>query len=301
MAEYTQEIIHQFELTKGVPLDVRNYIDKFVEFDTKIPKTKRYPGLITWVDDKKMFYICSDKTSAPKTIVEFLSSAGVKSITLAEETPVVYGRSARSARTAIRSTIYDQLNATNPSSGDIVTVEPLQVSFIYDGTKWRYLSGIYNFTSISEFNIFPNELKVIGNKVLIGNIDDTDKDEYLITNNYKLTQKVTKIQKEEKKEYQFLNDCYYDIDGVLHYYFGNMLYQLGEKILVKENFKITRNTKIFHNLKSSLVFAIFRINSINSEINNIIINPELKYLDDNEVEIQSKSDVEGRLILITNI
>lgn len=291
MAAYTQEIIHQFDLTKGVPLDVRCYLDKFANFDTKIPKTKRYPGLITWVADRKTFYICSDKTSAPKTIIEFLSGAGVSSINIDE--PQSRGRSVRN----LRSTIYDQLNATNPKSGDIVTVEPIKVSFIFDGANWRYLSGIYNFSSISDYNNFPNELKIVGNKVLIGN----NKDEYLITTNYTLTQKVTEVSKQLKNEFKYLNDCYYDIDGVLHYYFNGMLYQLGEKIMVKENFQIDKNTKISHNLNSSLIFAIFRINSLNSDIDNLIITPELKCLSDDEIEIQSKSVIKGKLLLITNI
>lgn len=289
--DYTQEIIHQFDLTKGVPLDVRCYLDKFANFDTKIPKTKRYPGLITWVADKNMFYICVDKISTPKTIIEFLSNAGISSINLFENNQ----SKARSVKT--RQTIYDQLNSTNPKSGNIVTVEPIKVSFIFDGANWRYLSGIYNFSSISDYNNFPNELKIVGNKVLIG----SNKDEYLITSNYTLTQKVTKVNKQLRNDFNYLNDCYYDIDGVLHYNFNGVLYQLGEKIMVKENFQIDKNTIISHNLNSSLIFAIFRINNLNSDIDNLIITPELKCLSDDEVEIQSKSVIKGKLLLITNI
>lgn len=289
--DYTQEIIHQFDLTKGVPLDVRCYLDKFANFDTKIPKTKRYPGLITWVADKSMFYICVDKISTPKTIIEFLSNAGISSINLFENNQ----SKARSVKT--RQTIYDQLNATNPKSGNIVTVEPIKVSFIFDGANWRYLSGIYNFSSISDYNNFPNELKIVGNKVLIG----SNKDEYLITSNYTLTQKVTKVNKQLRNDFNYLNDCYYDIDGVLHYNFNGVLYQLGDKIMVKENFQIDKNTIISHNLNSSLIFAIFRINNLNSDIDNLIITPELKCLSDDEVEIQSKSVIKGKLLLITNI
>ena len=291
---YTKEIIHQFELTKDIPLDCRSYLKEFKNFNTDIPKTKRYAGLITWVSDKNMFYVIDDLKN-PVSLVEFLGKTSVTSLRIENEPIQKTYRSRSKIKNSL--SIIDKLNLTNPKAGNIITIEPMSVSFIYDGINWRYLSGIYNFPTISDYENLPNELKIQGNKVLIGN----NKDEYLITSNLSLSKKVTKLNSDEKQTFNFLNDCYYDIDGVLYYYFSDNLYKLGDKILVNENFQIFKNTKIKHNLSSSLIFAIFRINSLNKDVNNLIIYPELKILNSDEIEIQSKLDLEGTLVLITNI
>lgn len=256
------------------PLDPRFTIQSLLNIDSELKQQYRYAGLIFFVTDENKHYIFLNDVTTPIPLSVFLSSNEVKGLSLLNY-----------------SNLTNDLNDTQPTIGKIVTVYPLGVSFIFGGANWSYYNGVYNVLDDAQYNSIPNYLKNIGSLVIkqsgtrhIINNDLTISSEVIVTSG------IPGILERNR---------YYNINGILYYSINNNLYRIGEKIFIIENINLgVGETPINHNLNSSYISVLFRININNPILTlNTTENLPFKIVNDNQIVINSEFSVQGTLII----
>lgn len=262
------------------PLDPRFEISSLTSINTELLIEYRYAGLIFFVKDINKHYLFLNDLNTPIALQTLLSNGQINGILSADY-----------------SNLLTSLNATNPTLGSLVTVFPLKVTFIFNGTTWEYFNGTYTTATELELDSIVNQLRSINKPILINNI------KYLF--NYDLTKSteiiispIIPIVKEQNR--------YYDINGILYLSINNQFFKLSEKFLFLENYSlIVGINNIIHNLNSSYISGLIWINSLNdlNPVNKLIqLNIEIDSSDVlNKSNIISSLPVTGNILLTTNI
>jgi hypothetical protein len=153
-----QEIFHNFRVTKNIPLDNRLIVEKLSNIDNELPVKQRYDGMIIFIEDVvinnqtgQLFYFGKDLLT-PLPLAQSILGVSIKQLILTEN---VYGN------------LINSLNNTSSVSGSIVTILPLDIAFIYDGTNWKYFVGVYKVSTEEIYNTIPDSLKEINKFVWI--------------------------------------------------------------------------------------------------------------------------------------
>ena len=153
------EIFHNFRVTKNIPLDSRIIINSLSTIETELPLQQRYDGMIFFVEDAVIngitgsHYYFGKNLSNPIPLLQAIVSGDIQQIITGE---INY------------SNLNTLLNATNSSAGNIVTIKPLDITVIFDGSVWKYFSGKYKISVESVYLNIPTNLKEIGKIVQIG-------------------------------------------------------------------------------------------------------------------------------------
>lgn len=139
--------LESFYLSNNIPLDKKTRISSLSAINTEIPIFHRYLGLIFFVNDvKKFYYFKSDVNNA-----ELLLADNVVTNTFG-----IYVENYDNIPTELNN--YATL-------GKIIFVFPLNVAFYFDGTVWKYYTGVYNIRTNIDLNNLTLSLRSVGQKV----------------------------------------------------------------------------------------------------------------------------------------
>lgn len=282
MKNSVKYFIYGFSRNSQNPLDPRFKISSLSNLNTELILEHRYGGLIFFVDDEDKPYIFLNDLETPISLGSLISSGDIKGFDLPDY-----------------SYITSNLNTTNPTLGSIVTVFPLGVSFMFDGSKWKYYHGTYNVTNDAQFNSIDVTLRSEGKLIIMGGT------RYIIDSNLLKSTEVivaTSIPVTPQK------NRYYSINDILYYSIGGSIYRLSEKfklitnqsLIVLNDSNISTNLNVItHNLNSIYISVYFRIN-LNNGINTISRMEEVNYvtIDSNTIKILSDFVITGDLIIV---
>lgn len=264
------------------PLDPRFKINSLSTIDSELLPIYRYNGLIFHVKDINKMYLFLNDLVTPISLQSLISNGQINAIISNDY-----------------STLIASLNATNPTIGSLVTVYPLKVTFIFNGTTWEYHSGNYNVASDAILLSIPSVLCSTNKLILLGTntisrfifkSDLTKSTEVIITTEIPLTPEQNR---------------YYDINGILYLSIDNKMYKLSQKYLFLENFTLNNGiTSITHNLKSTYISGEIWINMNNglNDINKIVpLTIEIDSTNPlNKSNIISSLQITGNILLKSN-
>lgn len=222
------KILYNFNVDNNLPLDVKYVIESITQ---QIPLHQRHEGLLCYSKEQKSVYIYENVNSLVP-LFSFLS---------------------REFTGAINSTDYanllnQMLLLPNMGFGDMVTVFPMGVTYVFDNTKFVFRVGPYKFTDISQYNSLSNDLKEPNQIVYIND------NKYIINNDFTLSPEVEVIISST----QFVNNRYYTKEGQLYYFIDNKLYVVGDQIYIDTNFNLTSSVlTVNHNLNTTSPLGIF--------------------------------------------
>ena len=281
--ENTKYLFYGLSRNSKNPLDKRFRISSLSNINTELILQHRYEGLIFFVVDENKHYLFLNDLTTPITLQSFITSSNVFGITSSNY-----------------NTLISNLNNTSPILGSIVTVFPLGVSFIFDGSNWKYYNGIYNVTDDTQLNTIPSQLRSEGKLIVFSNGTRYIYKADLTKSTEVIVETVMPVTPEKNR--------YYSINGILYYSIGGTLYRIGEKIKFFMNqslFVLNQNNindnlnLIIHNLNSVYISVYFRIN-INNAINTIskMIPVDFITVDANNIKILSEFPISGDLIVI---
>lgn len=263
-------IWYNFDLNQPDPLDARFRIPTINDLPIL---EKRYAGLIFFVIDENIPYIFLNNLNTPVKLFELVNSNNIFGI-----------------NSSNYSTLNTDLNNTNPGLGTLVTVYPLGVTFIFDGSVWKYHSGEYNVTDAVEYTTIPDNLLKINSLVLVG----INNDRYIISkDDFALVNEVTELS---QMPTEFENNRYYKINSNLYFAINGVFYKIGEQTkLIQNQTLIKGKTIIEHNLESTYISVLFWIN----DTQTVLRLSEYEIISDNEIQIKSSTNVTGTIILTT--
>lgn len=287
-------IPYNFGVNLNIPIDPRFIISSLDNIDTEIPLNLRYNGLIFFVVDatvndgtvetlEGLLYTFESDLTNPiplyNTILRFIIH-----------------------QIEIPSRDYSNIDAllkkTYSKEGNIVTVKPLGVTYIWYDGKWQYFSGDYYVNTEAEFNTIPKAFREEGAIVWIGsNSTPTKKiilsDKELSNPIIELTELPTNITE---------NDRYYLINNYLYYAYNGNMFKIGDKIYLRKNVTLHPETlnQITHNFNSPYIICIFRIISINKDVDNFVVPLGFRNLNNNTIELDIKYQITGDLIVMSN-
>jgi len=262
-------IIYSLRVSGGSPLDDKTRISSLDNILTELPLIHRFDGLIFWVVDIQKYYCFDIDLTLAKPLSDLLSETNGLAITSVDYTNLL-----------------SDLNNTTQKLGSLITVFPLGVTYVFDGTVWKYHSGIYR----GDTTTLNNTLKNVGSKIIlpnnsvkIFNADFTLSDEVIV---------VTVLPETIE------NNRYYLVNGILYFVLGNTSYQLGGKnFIVTAKALVVGNNQITHNLKSTYIRGLFWINNIGGT--GRLITLFLSPIDINNANIDSRLAITGNLIIST--
>lgn len=267
----TYPIFYNFDVTNPIPLDKRFQIESL---DVLHPINRRYSGLIFFVKSLNTYYTYLNDLNNPVPFFSIANSSSTLGLLVEGED---------------YSELVTVLNSTEPVIGKQVAVFPLGVTFVYDGTKWKYHSGEYNISNAGIFSTIanslksPNKLVNVGTNTIVKNV---------ITKDLTLSSFVINLDDNTTLED---GRYYYKNNSTTNLYFciNNILYKIGDQEYLDTtlNVEIGEN-EITHNLKSTYVVIILRINNINHLIT------DYKVIDNNSITFESKLQLQNCTILI---
>lgn len=263
-----QHIWYNFDLNQPDPLDARFRIPSL---SALAPIEKRYAGLPFFVVDENTPYIFLNDLTTPIKLIDLINSNSIFGITSVDY-----------------STLLTSLNATNPVLGSLVTVFPLNITFIFDGTNWNYHSGDYHVTNETQFNTIPAQL-IKPNKLVLF----SDETRYITLADLSLSAEVIIITELPST---FEDNRYYKLNSNLYYSLNGIFYNIGNQTKVLPNTTlINGSTVIEHNLNSAYISAFFWINNTSKVLR--LSEYDLDGL--NKIIIESYMEINGTLILST--
>lgn len=208
-----------FYLSNDLPLDKKTKISSLTNLDEELPLFHRYLGLIFFVSDIKKFY--TFKTDINNAELLFADN-------IITNTFGIYVDLYQNILTELNNYI---------SLGKIIYVFPLNVAFYYDGTTWKYYSGIYNLRTNIDLNNLPNTLKSAGQKVTKDGLV------YLWNTDNNLIPFLTSTNTQENlnifNNTQTLNDRFYKHREQIFKVFNNKIYKNFTKQIQQDNFTIS--------------------------------------------------------------
>lgn len=288
-------IPYNFGVNLNIPIDPRFIISSLENLDTEIPLNFRYNGLIFFVVD-------ATKNDGTDETLEGLLYTFEKDLTKPiplNETILRFIIHQIEIDSRDYSNIDALLKKTYSKDGNIVTVKPLGVTYIWYDGKWQYFSGDYYVKTEDEFKTIPEEFREEGAIVWIGE-SSVSYVKKVILSNKELSNPI--IELTELPETVTEDDRYYLINNYLYYSYNGNMFKIGDKIYLRKNVTLNPETlnQIEHNFNSPYINCIFRILSINKEVNNYVVPLGFKNIDNNTIELDIKYQITGDLIITSN-
>lgn len=263
------------------PLDPRLKLSSLSNINDELPINNRYNGLIFYVNDIQKLYVFLNDLNNPISLQTLLTNGQINGI-----------NGISSGIQNDYSNLLTSLNNTNPTLGSLVTVYPLKVTFIFNGTTWEYFSGDYNVLSDDILNSIPVSLRKENKLILLGNTTVT---KFIFKSD--LT-KSTEIISLNDFPSTLENNRYYSINGILYLSLMNNLWKLSEKFYFEEGKILNHGDNIVeHKLKSTYISALIWINDIESNINEIF-DLKVKIINSDIVNLPSEfNEIKGNLLI----
>lgn len=265
-----KQIPYSLEVTNNIPIDTRFIVSNIENIDNEIPLNKRYPGLQFFVVNKTgdeeysgEYYSFQNDLQTVKKSSEVINN--LKYLTLSEQQNF--------------TDYLTILNSREYQNGETVYLTDLHILVVKDGNDWKYLSGEYYLSSISDkhdWNFIPTLFKKPN--VLAFSVKDNY--HYLVADDLTLKEKVLVSS---TNPVSYTNFHYYQINGILYYYY-NALYRVGVKFILRAVNLIVGNIEVEHNLNSTYIFGYLRLSygSVHK-----LIPLELDIHDNNKVSFES--------------
>jgi hypothetical protein len=236
-------------------------IDSLTTLNDELPLANRYNGLIFFVKDAtlsdgtstngivgKLYYFESDLVT-PLPLYNLGLQYIIHQLIIDDEENY--------------ADLIDLLNTTYSRPGNIVTILPLNVTFLFDGTNWKYLIGNYNTSTEEIFALIPQILLEKNKRVIINNSI-----EKIILSNLSLSDEIIIVT---ELPINGENNRYYSINGNLWFFINGKYYQVNNKFELQTITLIKGSNIITHSLKSEFVLTFLKILNIeNLEENNEI-------------------------------
>ncbi len=159
----SKEIYHNFQLSKNIPIDNRFLQTSLIKIDDDLPLNKRYPGLIFFVTDSNIngkvgnFFCFENDLTSYIPFFSISTNQEIKQLDVDEEN-----------YNYLNEPLGDAVNDNMAFPGSIVTIRPLGISYIFDGTDWLYFLGNYKVSTEAVYYSIPDNLKMPGRLVEIG-------------------------------------------------------------------------------------------------------------------------------------
>ena len=284
------KIFYNFRVNGDSPLDDKLVLSNLANINTELPIEDRYLGLLFFVTNIKKYYTFTDDLNTPVLFSDSILSSQKNGIFI-------------DTSSNDYSNLPTLLGNTNPKLGNIVTVYPLQVSFIFDGTNWKYFNGKYNGTTPLLLTI-PQQLRQT-NALLISEIGGVS----IWNNQGNITPEILVITDPTftNNPYPGLpistlqTNRYYLVNGLLYYVFNNGQYFLiGDKVAFFQNQLIgIGETTIIHNLNTSYIRGLIRIQIDINTFENC--EAEIIVKDKNTINIKSSVIVSNCSLILNGL
>lgn len=276
MENQTKYLFYSLSRNSNNPLDSRLKINSLNNIDEELPVYYRYSGLIFFVIDINKHYLFLNDILTPIALQTLINSGQVNAVISNNY-----------------SNLITELNNTTSTIGSLITVYPLNVTFIFDGINWNYFTGIYNFTTNIQFETLPLQLRSINKNILIGTVNKI-KYIYLST-----LDKSTEIINFSVIPSILEDNRYYEKNGILYYSINNILYKLSEKFYFIDNYLLNNGiNQINHNLNSTYISGLIWINNINTNTNKLI-QLSIDIIDLNNIYFESQFNLTNTKLLLT--
>lgn len=267
----TERIVTNFDLRTNEPIDIRYEIDSL---NKQVDIAVRYLGLIFITKDTKRIYIYIDNINTPTLLSEFLERDNLNG-----------------AKVTDYSKLHDTLKKYQ-KIGKIFTIYPLNVSFIFDGTKWKYFSGDYEVETVEVFNSIPKDL--IGDKVKVHVTKPTPKT-YITLADGKLSDEIIALGDDISG---VINGRFYSKNGNLYYCIDGVLFNVGSRESILKQFNIKNGiNKLTHNLNSKNL-SVSLIIPKNNTISQVT---HYESIDNNSINFESYCDISNVTVIIKTI
>lgn len=267
----TNKIANNFDVRINKPIDIRYTIKTLTE---QVDISLRYLGLIFYTEDTKRLYIYADKISEAVLLSTFLERENQSGIVTVDYSNLL---------TIMKP--FEKL-------GKIFTIFPLNVSYIFDGDKWSYFSGVYDVESIDEFNTIPKSL--VGDKAKVIVKTPTEKS-YITLANGELSDEIIELTNDDS---DLINNRFYSKNGNLYYVIDGVLFNVGsrESILVQYNV-INGINNVVHNLKSKNL----SVSLVDESKNTITQVTYYKPIDENSIDFESYCVMDNVILIIKTL
>jgi hypothetical protein len=263
----TKKVFFNIRLNQQKPYDDRLQLSSLTNLAAELPLAERYAGLMFWVLDIQALYWFEADLTTPLPFFASVSSSVILGIEVADQD--------YTNLTAV-------LNATGPSLGSVVYVDPLGVAFVWDGSSWKYAWGTYTADTAAELLAIPAGLlkpsspaRVLGNPMVI---DDLGGVSSLVT-------VVSSLPGS-------LHSGYYLVNGSLYVAVGGTAYRINDKTYVANIGLGIGTTNINHALNTPYVRGVCWITSLNE-----LVPLPLKYVNDNNSTVDSRVAVSGTVVV----
>lgn len=288
-------IPYNFGVNLNIPIDPRFIISSLSKIDIEIPLNLRYNGLIFFVVDATkndgtvetlngLLYTFESDLTKPIPLYDTILRFIIHQIEIASRN---------------YANIDALLKKTYSKDGNIVTVKPLGVTYIWYDNKWQYFSGDYYVESEAEFNTIPVQFREEGSIVWVGPSSGNQVKKVILADK-SLSNPIIELSQLPATVTE--NDRYYLINNYLYYSFAGNIFKIGDKVYLRKNITLDPKTnyQITHNFNSPYINCIFRIISQNIEVNNYVVPLSCKNIDNNTAELDIKYQITGDLILTSD-
>lgn len=292
----TKIILNNFRVSKNIPIDERFLISSLDAIDIEIPLKRRYNGLIFFVVDS----VINDGVDDILSGVLYCFENDLTNPIPLHETVLRHLIYQVSVENENYSELDITLNKTFPKPGKTIHVKGLDVVYIYNDTvsTWEYFSGVYKVSSDAIFDMIPNQLKSPGKLVIVDD-GENPMQRKLISENLTL---IDEVYVSDDIPTNPEDDHYYIVNGFVYYAIMGSIFKLSDKIFTIDVNLEPGDNNIIHNLGSTYILPILRINNNNEnpDIKEGIMQLNIPYLpiSENEIVIESRMFVNATIILI---
>jgi len=277
MENQTKYLFYGLSRNSQNPLDPRQKISSLNNINDELSINYRYNGLIFYVEDINKLYVFLNDLQNPIDLQTLLTNGQINGVFSNDYI-----------------TLITSLNNTNPTIGSLVTVFPLSVTFLFNGTTWEYFNGIYKVLNDTELNSIPIVLRKVNKDILMGS---TNPVKYIFKTDLTKSTEIIETTSIPIAS-QIENNRYYSINGILYISLNSKLYKLSENFYFDINKNlIVGDNQINHNLNSTYIRGLIWINN---SITNELFELKIKIVDLNNCIIPSQLNITGKLLLTSN-
>lgn len=280
-------LLDSLKLNKPIPVDSRFMVSSLDVLDIEIPVKYRYPGLIFFVEEVELKVGTGNKETLGCYYCFETDVTKYKPLHDLSLRYVVHQVVCQPSKYSQLVNILNEKTYSIP--GNIVDVKPLGIQVIFDGTTWKYFSGIYNISSDDVWNQIPDELKERNVLVLSNNV-----------------RKIVRVNKQLADEVEIVSNIgamlddnrYYISQDNLYYRIGGKAYRLTSKLYFNQISLVKGDNIIKHDLNASGLLVLCSLfDTVKGTSEKILV--DVIFIDKNNINLRSEIDIKNILINIS--
>lgn len=280
-------LLDSLKLNKPIPVDSRFMVANLDTLDVELPVKYRYPGLIFFVEEVELKVGTGNKETLG---CYYCFETDVTKYKPLHDLSLRYIVHQVTCQPSDYSQLLSILNEKTYSiPGNIVDIKPLGIQVIFDGTNWKYFSGIYNISSDDIWSQIPDELKERNIIVLSNNIRK------IVRANKQLADEIEDVTNIDEMHD---DNRYYIFQDNLYYRIGGKTYRLTSKSYFNQISLVKGDNIIKHDLNaSSLLVLCSLFDTIKGTSEKILA--DVIFIDKNNINIRSEIGVKNVTIYIS--